>query len=131
MPPIDGILETALYVVDPERSAQFYQTVFGFPVATRVERLIALAVRPGQVLLLFKKGASAHMPQVPHDGDGQLHLAFAIRADELAAWRDWLDQNGVTIEHEQHWERGGVSLYFRDTDGHLVEVATPGVWSNY
>src|SRR5262245_40759561 len=104
MPPVDGILETALYVVDPEQSARFYQTVFGFPVVTRVERLIALAVRPGQLLLLFKKGASAHMPQVPHDGDGQLHLAFAIPMGELAAWRDRLRENGLTIEHEHHWD---------------------------
>jgi catechol 2,3-dioxygenase-like lactoylglutathione lyase family enzyme len=131
VPPVDGILETALYVEDAERSAQFYESVFGFSVVTRVERLIALAVRPGQVLLLFKKGASAHMPQVPHDGDGQLHLAFAVPAPELTAWREWLRRNGLTIEHEQHWERGGVSLYFRDPDGHLVEVATPGVWTNY
>ena len=27
------------------------------------------------------------------------------------------------------WEAGGRSLYFRDPDGHLLELATPGVWS--
>ena len=29
------------------------------------------------------------------------------------------------------WPRGGESLYFRDPDGHLVELATPGLWANY
>jgi catechol 2,3-dioxygenase-like lactoylglutathione lyase family enzyme len=27
---VQGILETALYVTDPERSAAFYETVMGF-----------------------------------------------------------------------------------------------------
>ena len=30
MPTVNGILETALYVDDVERSTQFYQTLFGF-----------------------------------------------------------------------------------------------------
>ena len=30
-----------------------------------------------------------------------------------------------------NWERGGQSIYFRDPDGHLVELATPGIWAIY
>jgi catechol 2,3-dioxygenase-like lactoylglutathione lyase family enzyme len=30
-----------------------------------------------------------------------------------------------------NWARGGKSLYFRDPDGHLVELVTPGVWATY
>ncbi len=26
---------------------------------------------------------------------------------------------------------GGTSLYFRDPDGHLLELVTPGIWSIY
>jgi len=29
------------------------------------------------------------------------------------------------------WSRGGESLYFRDPDDHLVELATPGIWATY
>lgn len=128
MPSINGILETALYVADPERSAEFYRTIFGFEVIVTDARLIAMAVADKQVLLLFKKGASVHLPLGPHDGDGQLHLAFAISAAELGAWEEWLGRHGVAIEETKQWDRGGVSLYFRDPDGHLLEVATPGVW---
>jgi catechol 2,3-dioxygenase-like lactoylglutathione lyase family enzyme len=131
MPQLNGILETALYVDDLQRSVKFYETVFGFQVIDRGDRLCALGVRTGQVLLLFKKGASDNLPLGATDGEGQLHLAFAISSSELQTWESWLVNQGVTIELKRSWERGGHSIYFRDPDGHLLELATPGVWSNY
>jgi catechol 2,3-dioxygenase-like lactoylglutathione lyase family enzyme len=132
MPKLDRLLESSLYVDDPGRSARFYQSLFASEVITASERLYALSMPGKQVLLLFKKGASANLTSPPaHDGDGHLHLAFAIPAGELTAWEAWLAQHGVTIEEKHTWDRGGVSLYFRDPDQHLVELATPGVWSIY
>jgi catechol 2,3-dioxygenase-like lactoylglutathione lyase family enzyme len=131
MPPITHLLETSLYVDDVDRSVEFYQKVFGFSVISRSERLHAMSVADGQVLLLFKKRLSADLSTTPHDGDGQLHLAFGIERDQLAVWDSWLNALGIVIEEKKQWDLGGVSLYFRDPDGHLVEVATPGVWSNY
>jgi catechol-2,3-dioxygenase len=130
MPSLNGILETSLYVDDLQRSTRFYQAVFGFTPMVTADRLVALAVREEQVLLLFKKQASRGI-QFPHDGDGQLHVAFAIPADAVEAWRVHLAECGVAIEGEIDWERGGHSLYFRDPDGHLVEVGSPGIWANY
>jgi catechol 2,3-dioxygenase-like lactoylglutathione lyase family enzyme len=93
---------------------------------------------PGvQVLLLFLKGSSATMVTrpggsiPPHGGKGQLHLAFAIPSPDLEVWRARLQSHGVSIEGEMIWPRGGTSLYFRDPDGHLVELAMPGVRSVY
>jgi catechol 2,3-dioxygenase-like lactoylglutathione lyase family enzyme len=132
MPAIDGLLETSLYVDDMERSARFYHDVLGFEVVVSVDRLIAMQVAGrAQLLLLFKKGASASLPKTPHDGSGQLHLAFAIPPAELAAWESRLSEKGIAVIDRVTWERGGVSLYFRDPDGHLVELATPGVWTVY
>lgn len=128
MPPIDGLLETALYVEDLERSSRFYQTVFGFEEVAAGDRLRALGVVGRHILLLFKKGASANLPVAAHDGHGETHLAFAIPAAELAAWEAWLTGQGIAIEEKKRWDRGGWSLYFRDPDRHLLEVATPGVW---
>jgi catechol 2,3-dioxygenase-like lactoylglutathione lyase family enzyme len=82
------------------------------------------------VLLLFKKGSSRSV-QSPHDGDGELHVAFAIALDELSAWESWLQTNGIALEEKRNWELGGWSLYFRDPDRHLLEVVTPGTWSIY
>ena len=131
MPQLDGVLETSLYVNDLKCSVQFYRKIFGFEIVDAGERLYALAVPGQQILLLFKKGASANLALGAHDGDGELHLAFAIPKAELEAWEVWLEQQGVVIEQRRVWERGGHSLYFRDPDRHLIELATPGIWSIY
>jgi len=130
-PKSDGILESSLYVSDVPRSVGFYQEIFGFRVISEFgERGCAMHVGVHQVLLLFKKGASRTI-QSPHDGDGALHVAFAIPADELTSWESWLQAKGIAVEERRQWELGGWSLYFRDPDRHLLELATPGVWSVY
>jgi catechol 2,3-dioxygenase-like lactoylglutathione lyase family enzyme len=63
-----------------------------------------------------------------HDGRGRLHLALSISVDDLVAWRKRLSEHGVDIVGEYRCPRGGVSLYMRDPDGALVELATPGLW---
>jgi catechol 2,3-dioxygenase-like lactoylglutathione lyase family enzyme len=130
-PKTEGILESSLYVDDVPRSVQFYEKIFGFRVISDFGgRGCAMEAGSRQVLLLFKKGGSREM-QSPHDGDGELHLAFAIPAAELANWEAWLEKNEIAVEEKRAWEMGGHSLYFRDPDRHLLEVATPGVWSIY
>jgi len=130
-PKIGGILETSLYVNDVSRAVRFYGETFGFRVISEFgERGCAMQAGIHQVLLLFKKGASLAIKS-PHDGDGELHVAFAIPADELGNWESWLQTKGIAVEEKHKWELGGWSLYFRDPDRHLVELATPGVWSVY
>ena len=132
MPPKTyGILESSLYVSDVLRSVRFYQETFGFTVISEFgERGCAIEAGSQQVLLLFKKGASRAIT-LPHDGDGELHLAFAVATTELAHWESWLEQRGIAIEEKRTWNEGGQSLYFRDPDRHLIELATPGTWSIY
>lgn len=127
-PAVTGIIETSLYVEDLDRSLHFYSTLFGFAEITRGERLVALNVANRHLLLLFKKGASTELPHTPHDATGQIHIAFSITADALEDWQRWLDRHQIPILERKTWDYGGVSLYFRDPDGHLLEVATPGVW---
>jgi catechol 2,3-dioxygenase-like lactoylglutathione lyase family enzyme len=130
-PKTDGILESSLYVSDVPRAVRFYEETFGFSVISDFgERGCAMRAGTAQVLLLFKKGASRAIPS-PHDGDGELHIAFAIPATELENWELWLQERGIALEEKRTWELGGRSLYFRDPDGHLIEVATPGTWSVY
>jgi catechol 2,3-dioxygenase-like lactoylglutathione lyase family enzyme len=137
-PALSGVLETALVVEDVARATRFYRELFGFEVMAQSDRLCSLNVKPAQVLLLFRRGGSLDDIQLPGgvlpggmDAQGRGHMAFAIAAEQLEAWRRWLEQNTVAIESTVQWERGGTSLYFRDPDGNLLELATPGVWANY
>jgi catechol 2,3-dioxygenase-like lactoylglutathione lyase family enzyme len=130
-PNTDGILESSLYVNDVSRSVRFYEETFGFRVISEFgERGCAMHAGTRQVLLLFKKGASRAIAS-SHDGDGELHVAFAIPSAELANWESWLRTRRIAVEEKRTWELGGTSLYFRDPDRHLVELATPGIWSVY
>src|SRR3954447_17284065 len=130
-PKSEGILESALYVQDVRASARFYERIFGFSVISDFgERGCALRAGDRQGLLLFKKGGS-RSTRSPHDGDGELHVAFAISTPELPKWELWLEENGIPVKERQTWDLGGQSVYFRDPDRHLVEIVTPGVWSVY
>lgn len=136
-PELTGIVETGLTVADVERAVDFYTRVFGLKVMFRDFRMAALDVAPGQALLVFLVGhsrAGAHVPGgfIPgHDATGHSHFAFSIAAAALDAWREKLAAEGVEIESTVTWPRGAVSLYFRDPDGNLGELVTPGLWANY
>lgn len=78
------------------------------------------------VLLLFRKGATPDT-----DAAGGMHIAFAIARSDLTSWENWLAEQGISIEQRKTWKYGAEALYFRDPDGHLLEIVTPGVWSIY
>jgi catechol 2,3-dioxygenase-like lactoylglutathione lyase family enzyme len=137
MPKLDGIVETAIHTEDMERSRAFYEGVLGLEPIYSDNRLSAYAVAGHDVLLVFRKGATGQTVTLPsgtipgHGGDGTLHVAFAIGKGELDRWEGHLVSRGVAIEGRNECSRGGRSIYFRDPDGHLLELATPGLWSVY
>lgn len=137
-PPVGRILESSLYVDDFDRALAFYTLVFGTPHMTLGDRGASFDFGPGSVLLLWRRGASrADNRTYPggmipgHDGSGPLHLAFAIPADAYEQWKERLAALGIPVRSEVNWQRGGRSLYFDDPEGHVLELATPGVWPNY
>ncbi len=136
MPVIEGVIETVVYVDDMDRAREFYEGTMMLDVMFEDERMRAYKVGRS-VFLLFKRGASNHNTEMKignipaHDGLGAIHMAFAIASDELADWEELLDEHGVVIEGRVKWPKGGESIYFRDPDGNLLELATPGLWENY
>ena len=147
-PRVTGILETCIYAENVERAARFYEDLFGFRRMASDERFCAFAVtghgaRKNQspiaasVLLIFREGGTLDPVTLPggvippHDGIAGGHFAFSIAKEDLSAWKQRLGDATIPIEGRVHWEHGGQSIYFRDPDQNLVELATPGTWPIY
>ena len=135
-PPLEGLLETCLYVDDMERARSFYGRLLGLEPLIAEERISVFRLPDGTVLILFLRGATAEPVAVPgagvippHDGSGPLHFALAIADGSQDAWRRHLQELGTAVESEVEWPRGrGHSLYFRDPDGHCGELAPRRMW---
>jgi catechol 2,3-dioxygenase-like lactoylglutathione lyase family enzyme len=136
-PPLSGILETALHVDDISRASHFYEAILGFQRIAGDDRFRAYSVAGRDVLLLFKRGETSVPVTLPggvippHGGSGQLHVAFSIAQSALVKWEAHLAANSILVESRVTWPLGGQSIYFRDPDAHLLELATPGLWSIY
>jgi catechol 2,3-dioxygenase-like lactoylglutathione lyase family enzyme len=137
MPKLERVLETVLYVADLDRAGAFYSDILGLAVLHADRRMRAYDVGGNGVLLLFPEGQSLEPIETPggtippHDGSGPMHVAFSIAPEQLQDWEDHLMAAGIELEGRTQWPRGGVSVYFRDPDGHLLEIATPGLWEGY
>jgi catechol 2,3-dioxygenase-like lactoylglutathione lyase family enzyme len=129
-PAVHGVVESILYVENVPAAAAFFAEVLGLKAlqgdGTRFQ---ALDAGGRGVLLLFKRGGTLTPQPVPtggcippHDGSGPHHIAFAIDDATYPQWLSCLQGRGIAIESETRWERGGRSIYFRDPDGHLVDV---------
>src|SRR5215210_9158756 len=118
VPPLRGVLETAVYVEDLGRSRAFYVRLLGLEPMVEDHRFCAFGVAGRDVLLLFRRGGTLEPVRVnggvipPHDGGGRLHFAFAIAREELDGWERWLQELGIEIESRADWIQGGTSLYF-------------------
>jgi catechol 2,3-dioxygenase-like lactoylglutathione lyase family enzyme len=135
-PQVNGVVETCINVADIRRAREFYESLFNLEVMIGDDRFCAFRVG-NDVLLLFVRGGSDRPVSLPggvippHESVGAGHFAFAVSSETLPGWRMLLQQRAIQIESEVRWERGGTSIYFRDPDHNLLELATPGIWANY
>src|SRR5690349_10687998 len=113
-PPIENVVETALYANDLIAAEAFYAGVLGLPVIARVpERHVFFRAGAANVLLVFNPATTLKGGEFPsHGATGPGHFALGIRPELLDEWRRHLTAAGVAIEMEYTWPRGGHSLYF-------------------
>ena len=128
---ITGLHHITLLCADVEKSASFYRDLLGMRLVERSRN----PDDPNADHLLFggdgvTGGTMVTCMSYPELDEGVVgrgsthHFALAVESDdELSAWRDYLRSRGVeaTDVHDRGQYR---SIYLRDPDGHLVEIAT-------
>lgn len=123
------ILETCVYARDLAAAEEFYTRVLGLERFARVEGRHVFFRCGARVFLVFNPEQTAAGGDVPgHGAAGPGHVCFAAAEAELDRWRAHLAAQGVAVEAEVEWPRGGRSLYFRDPAGNSLEIGTPRLW---
>jgi catechol 2,3-dioxygenase-like lactoylglutathione lyase family enzyme len=130
---LHGIHHITLIVKDAERASAFYRNLLGM-------RLVEQAANdddPDARHLVFgdeegRPGTLVTCLEYPQLEQGTVgigsthHFALAVESeDELRGWRDWLASQGVPTTDVMERSRTK-SIYLRDPDGHIVELATGG-----
>jgi catechol 2,3-dioxygenase-like lactoylglutathione lyase family enzyme len=138
-PKLNGLVESTLFVENLPRAIGFYEKVLGLRKIQQSESGCVFRLDDQRYLLLFAHERAAKPNESPYGivppcaaphrrAPGPGHIAFGISLRALELWRARLEKHHVEILSEITWQRAARSLYFRDPDGHLIELATPGIW---
>ncbi len=128
-PQIRRILETSLYAEGIDRAELFYTKVLGLELFAKEPDRHVFFRCGDQMLLIFNPARTIKETEVaPHGATGPGHVAFAVPMAELDQWAARLRAANIRIEKEVMWPKGGRSLYFRDSAGNCLELASPLVW---
>lgn len=129
MEQITQIKETALYVQDLDRTEDFYHGRLGLEIISREEGRHIFFKAGSSILLCFMADATKNGETLPaHYGEGKLHIAFEVSKEEYQKTKEQIREKGIEIEHEQSWGGEYQSFYFRDPDGHSLEIVPEGMW---
>jgi catechol 2,3-dioxygenase-like lactoylglutathione lyase family enzyme len=119
---LEGIDHVAMGVRDIQRSADWYIHILGF------ERLhkgmwngVPTFIGKGNTGIALFPGTHESKSSA-HREIRMLHLAFRADRENFRAAQQELKKRGIEFEFEDH--EISHSIYFRDPDGHLLEITT-------
>jgi len=119
---LEGIDHVAMSVRDVERSAQWYIDVLGFE--RRHEGMwdgVPVFIGKGTTsLALFP--ADSRSKSSNRSDVRMLHLALRANHQNFLAAQEELERRGIKFEFQDH--EISHSIYFRDPDGHHLEITT-------
>jgi glyoxylase I family protein len=134
---IAGLHHVTVICRDVERSVGFYRNLLGMRLVTQTSN----ADDQGARHLYFgdeegRPGTLVTCLEYPQLDEGKVgvgsthHFALAVGSEEeLEAWRGYLASKGVPCTEvlDRQLYR---SIYLRDPDGHIVELAAGGDWDS-
>jgi catechol 2,3-dioxygenase-like lactoylglutathione lyase family enzyme len=119
---LEGIDHIAMGVRDVERSADWYIEILGF------ERLHQ-GMWNGVPTFIGKGNTGIALFPATHDAKPSanreirmLHLAFRANRENFLTAQQELERRGIKFEFQDH--EIAHSIYFRDPDGHQLEITT-------
>lgn len=123
------IKETCIYVADLARSLEFYHEKLGLPLIDYQPGRHVFFRAGSSVLLCFNAEDSRKKTIPPsHYGTGKLHFAFEVTPENYDATRTQILALEIEIEADLTWKNDLRSFYFRDPDGHCLEIIEAGAW---
>lgn len=121
---IDRVDHLVLTVADVDRAAEFYEQILGMKAVTFPDDRRAVSF--GNQTLKLHLASELVQPTAMHPVPGSANLCF-ITENALSEVQDHLRGNDVRIEEGPVSRTGAqgpiTSLYLRDPDGNLIEIA--------
>ena len=119
---LEGIDHVAMGVRDIERSAKWYIDVLGFKrLHEGMWNGVPTFIGKGNTgIALFPSNVEPKTSE--HREIRMLHLAFRADRKNFLVARQELKQRGIKFEFQDH--EIAHSIYFRDPDGHQLEITT-------
>jgi len=89
-----------------------------------------LFFRVGTSVLLFfnPRNSKTKISPPGHYATGKQHIAFEIPYRSYDVYKKKILDRGISIIDEVSWGKKFKSFYFKDPNGHILEIVPKGMW---